>query len=154
MLPFLRLMVLAGTLGLLAFSGALLAQSQQYDGSDGSVYTIRYFAIPSTAIAREIAREYAITPSRSTGLLQVSVDRTSTDGTVKKVAAFVRGGVRDDQSESRSLEFQRVRVGEDLSNMAPFWFSAGKPYTFDLEIQADPNGSPFQLRFVQTLYGD
>lgn len=139
---------------LLATMSMAFETQQEFTGSDGVRYEVHYIAIPTTLLEPEIAATYQLVRSKSTGLLNVSVNRVEPDGKRRAIPAFVRGDVVNDVQQRRALEFQRITEGDAVYAIAPFWYSAGQIYTFDLEIQADPEQGPFRLRFTQALYPD
>ncbi len=117
-------------------------------------YEIHYMAIPSTFLQPEIASTHDINRSRSTGVLNIAVQQRQADGTTRAVPAFVRGSISNDVQQRRELEFTQVTEGQAVYAIAPFWYSSGQTYVFQLEVQADPEQGPFPLRFSQAMYAE
>ncbi|MBK8970827.1 MAG: DUF4426 domain-containing protein [Hahellaceae bacterium] len=139
---------------LLLVSTLALAPAQAEQKVDYGDYEIHYIAVPTTLLEPEIAKAYGLERSKSTGMLNVSVLKKQPDGSTRAVGAFVRGKLTNDVQQERELEFTRVAEGEAIYSIAPFWYSQGQPYTFQLEVQADPEKGAFPVRFSQTLYPD
>jgi hypothetical protein len=121
---------------------------------DFGPYEVHYIALPTTVLQPEIAKQFGLVRSKTTGFLNVSVIKNLPDGTKKSVTAFIRGSIRNLLQQQRALEFSRVSEGQSIYQIANFWYSQGELMTFKLEIQADPQLAPFSMKFNQALYPD
>ncbi len=145
-----RLNKLLLSLALLLTAAFVGAEQMQAFGD----YEVHYIALPTTVLSAEVAKQYKISRSKSSGFLNISVLKKQPDGTTRAVSAFVRGSFRNMVQQQRQLEFSRISEGEAVYQVAQFWYSQGENMIFELEIQADPNQGPFDLRFTQALYPD
>ena len=128
----------------------IFAEQKQVFGD----YEIHYIALPTTVLEPEIAKQYQLVRSKSTGFLNISVLKTQEDGSKKAVSAFIKGSIKNLVQQKRELEFSRINEGSAIYQLANFWYSQGEMMTFDLEVQADPNQGPMHIRFSQALYPD
>lgn len=140
---------LAGLI-LLFMGSQIRAEQKQVYGN----YEVHYIALPTTVLSPEIAKAYRLPVSKSAGFVNISVLKVKDDGSKQAVHAYVKGDIRNDVQQVRPLEFQKITEQQSVYAIAPFWYSEGQPYEFRLQIQADPEKGPFNLRFTQTLYPD
>jgi len=138
------------TLGLFLTANLAVAEQKQEFGD----YEVHYIALPTTVLSTEVAKQYKLARSKSTGFLNISVLKKQPDGSTRAVSAFVRGSTRNMVQQQRQLEFARISEGDAVYQIAQFWYSQGENMIFELEVQADPNQGPFSLRFTQALYPD
>ena len=138
------------TLSLL-FTACLAAAEQKQEFGD---YEVHYIALPTTVLSAEVAKQYQLARSKSTGFLNISVLKKQPDGSTRAISAFIRGSIRNMVQQQRQLEFSRISEGDAVYQIAQFWYSQGENMIFELEVQADPNQGPFSLRFTQALYPD
>jgi len=153
--PFLALqkvtvVLLILVFGLLLSSTKAIAEQKQEFGR----YEIHYMALPTTVLQPEIAKQFGLVRSKTSGFMNISVIENLADGTKKPVAAFIKGTIRNSVQQQRQLEFSRIYEGQSLYQIANFWYSQGEIMTFNLEIMADPNDKPITMKFSQALFPD
>lgn len=134
---------------LLAMTPVRAEQKQEFGD-----YEVHYIALPTTVLQPEIAKQFGLVRSKTSGFLNISIFKNLPDGQKQPVAAFIRGKIKNLQQQQRNLEFTRINEGKHVYQVANFWYSQGELMTFTLDIQADPNAAPFAMKFSQALYPD
>ncbi|GAA4875519.1 DUF4426 domain-containing protein [Ferrimonas pelagia] len=141
-------------MSLLIASLFLLAPASAEQKLQVGDYAIHYVSFGSTFLTPQIAKNYGITRSRYTGLVNVSVIDTSqpTDET-HAVPVAISGTARNLLGSSKTLEFKEIREGDAIYYIAELSHSNEETFTFNIELS---NGSDLntKLRFEQKFYVD
>lgn len=117
-------------------------------------YRIHYSAFNSTHLLPAIAQHYGIQRSRQRGVLNITVQRKRSDGSVVSVQSPLSGSVRHLSGTIRPLEFNLAREGDTLYYLAEFFISEGEKLYFDIKAHPNPQHTPISIRFEQTFYTD
>ncbi|XOZ32208.1 DUF4426 domain-containing protein [Halomonadaceae bacterium KBTZ08] len=134
----------------LASGSALGSESPaEFDG-----YEVHYAALPSTFLDAETARQYDLTRSRSVGLLNVSVHRTTGEEAPKPITAQVQGTITNEARQVKELSFRRVQEEDAIYYLAQFRYREGKTVTFELEAAPLGDSETLPVRFSRELYHD
>ena len=133
---------------LLLMAAACLAAPQDVAAHG---YTLHYNALPSATLSEEMARQHGILRSRGTGVLIVSVQAESEEGSVP---AHVEAQAIDGHSQPVDISWRTVRVGEYISYLGTFRVRDGESIRFSLS--ATPRGSDVTLSeyFRQSFAAD
>lgn len=123
-------------------------QIQTYDN-----YDIHYSVFNTSFLTPEIAKSYGITRSKNQALVNIAVIRKNSDGTREGVSAIIKGTVRD-LIHSNDLDFFPVREENAIYYLSPLRISDKQDVYFDIEVQTDPNRSPYKVKFKKKLYVD
>ncbi|MFT6915181.1 MAG: hypothetical protein ACJAWL_001484 [Motiliproteus sp.] len=135
-------------LALVLFSG--LASAEQFKALDH--YQVHYNAVNSTFLTAEVAKNYSITRSKVSGLVNIAVLDTRHQNAA--VTARVTGTFTNLIGQVQNLEFVQVREGKAIYYISEFRFTDDEILSFDLQIQPDPNQPAYPLTFKQHFYVD
>ena len=95
-----------------------------------------------------------ITRSKYRALVNVSVLKFEEDGSKTPVTAIVNGQVANLLGQAQQMEFQKIDEGNALYYIGSFRFTEEERLKISLEVQPDPNESPYNIEFEQTFYTD
>lgn len=110
-------------------------------------YTVHYNALPSTQIAPEVARQYAITRSANRALLNVAVRRGEA-----AVAARITGAATNLAGQRQELALREVREGEAIYYLAEPRTANQDTLAFELAVVPDGTTAPIVIRFRQEFF--
>lgn len=128
---------------LLAAAGAVHAESSLRQGD----YVVHYSAVPSTQIAPEVARQYAITRSANRALLNIAVRRGDA-----AVPAKVTGAATNLAGQREDLAVREVREGDAIYYLAEPRVANQDTLAFDLGVQPEGVAAPIVVRFRQEFF--
>lgn len=134
----------------LLLSTTALAEQMISDGR----YEIHYNAFNSSFITPEVAQLNNITRSKYRALVNVSVLKFEEDGGKTPVTAIVNGQAANLLGQAQQMEFQKIDEGNALYYIGSFRFTEEERLKISLEVQPDPNESPYNIEFEQTFYTD
>lgn len=117
-------------------------------------YEVHYNAFNSTFLQPSVAQSYGIQRGKTRGLLNISVLEKQSDGTTKPVVAVVSGKATNLTSQVQPLEFRQIRETGALYYIAEYAFADNQILRFNLQVQADPNSTPADIKFEQRFYVD
>ncbi|KAA8981220.1 DUF4426 domain-containing protein [Halospina sp. K52047b] len=117
-------------------------------------YRVHYSVIPSTFLEKKVAREYDLTRSRSVGLLNVAVHKTSGDDAPKPITAQIKGTFTNEARQTKELSFRRVQEGDAVYYLAQFQYRQGELLIFELEPAPYGDSTTLPVRFSRELYDD
>lgn len=121
----------------------------EFDG-----YQIHYAALPSTFLDPETARQYDLTRSRAVGFLNVSVHRTSEEGSPKPITAQIQGQTINQAQQVKELSFKRVQEDDAIYYLAQFRYRQGETLVFEFEAAPYGDSETMPVRFSRELYHD
>ena len=130
-------------LALCLFAGGAAAQNSLTRGD----IEVHYNAVPTTVLAPEVARQYAITRSANRALLNIAVLRAG-----RAVAAKVSGAATNLSGQRQELALREVREGEAIYYLAEPRVADRETLDFDLSVL--PEGSPeaIPVKFRQEFF--
>jgi hypothetical protein len=134
----------------LLLSTTALAEQMISDGR----YEIHYNAFNSSFITPEVAQLNNITRSKYRALVNVSVLKFEEDGSKTPVTAIVNGQAANLLGQAQQMEFQKIDEGNALYYIGSFRFTEEERLKISLEVQPDPDESPYNIEFEQTFYAD
>lgn len=135
-------------LAALATLACLSAQAQ--NRAEYAPYTIYYNAFDSGFLTEDIARQYGVVRSKSRGVLTVNVLRNG-----KPVSARVEAWIKDADGEPVDVSVRRQAQGQSTDFISTF--RVEPPQTLNFTLYVSPSGhdgSPMQIGFTQTFFGD
>ncbi|MGM0450201.1 MAG: DUF4426 domain-containing protein [Pseudomonadota bacterium] len=134
----------------LAAAPALGSESPaEFDG-----YEVHYAALPSTFLDAETARQYDLTRSRSVGILNVSVHRTSGEDAPEPITVQLQGQTTNEAQQVKDLSFKRVQEDDAIYYLAQFRYSEGETLVFEFEAAPHGDSETLPVRFSRELYHD
>jgi hypothetical protein len=135
--------------GLLAAQGAW-AQSPAVSGD----YTIYYNAITAGTLEPEIAKLYGIQRNPLTGLLNVTVVKSTPDGTRQNAPARVEATATSGDMPASPIPMREIRVGDGVSYVGQF--PIANKQTVDFALQVTPPGAaePTSIELQQQFFTD
>jgi len=110
-------------------------------------YEVHYSAIPSTSLAPEVARQYAITRSDNRALLNIAVRR---DG--RALAAAVTGSATNLTGQRQALAVRQVREGDAIYYLAEPRVAARETLDFDLSVVPEGSSASIPVKFRQEFF--
>lgn len=110
-------------------------------------YVVHYNAIPSTTIAPEVARQYAITRSANRALLNVAVLRQG-----RPVAAKLTGSATNLAGQRQDLAVREVREGEAIYYLAEPRVGDHETLAFEIDVLPEGAQEPIVIRFRQEFF--
>lgn len=139
---------LAAALALISTSAAspVAAQNSQVFGNT----TVHYNAIPTLALGEAMARRYAITRSSRTGLLNIAVQKTRSDGSTEALPASVSGDAVNLTGQRTPIAFREI-PGDEVSYIGVFDAKGPDTYTFSLSIRPHDAAQALTVRFNQNF---
>jgi hypothetical protein len=145
---------LLALLMLLFTSPFATAQSTAQSPLETDDYIVHYSAFNSTHLLPEIAKLYGIQRSRQRAVLNITVQRKRSDGSVVSVQSPLSGQIRHLAGTVRPLSFNLAREGQTLYYLAEFLISDGEKLLFDIKATPHPDKPTLNIRFEQTFYTD
>jgi len=143
-------LLLGGALVFSISAGNVLAEQKVTDGR----YEIHYNAFNSSFLTPEVAELNNITRSKYRALVNVSVLKRGSDGVSVPVTAIVSGSAANLLGQAQQMEFQKIDEGDALYYIGSFRFTEEERLKISLEVQPDPDESPYNIEFEQTFYAD
>lgn len=140
-------------MAVLALPALAIAQQGQRAHNDGD-YSIHYNALPTTALAADVAGAYGIVRSSSRGLVNVAVlrRRPGQDEPVA-VAATVTGSVRNLLGQQNPLPMREVREQDAIYYLGEFRIRGEERLRFDLQVTPEGAGRAIPVRFEHDFIG-
>ena len=123
------------------------AQNSQRAGD----LVLHYSAIPSTTLAPEIARQYAITRSANRALVNIAIRRGPPGEPGEAVAARVSVAVTNASGQRDTLRVREVREGDAIYYLAEARFAGNEKLAFEVEAVPE-GGAPMRASFRQEFF--
>jgi hypothetical protein len=121
---------------------------------DFGAYRVRYSAIPTDQLLPDIARTYAIVRSRQRGLLNIAVQRNTTDGTTQPTRATLDGTATSLSGQSVRLKFREISEDGSVYYISEFPVSAPDTYRFTINVTPESATSAHVLKFSQDFVAE
>ena len=115
-------------------------------------FTVHYSAIPSTTLAPEVARQYAITRSAGRALLNLAVLKRAADGEPRAVTARISGAATNPNGQRQTLALREVREGDAIYYLAEPRIAARDTLDFELAVVPEGASSAIEVRFRQEFF--
>jgi hypothetical protein len=133
---------------LAALLASLLAFAAHAESSvERGDYVVHYSAVPSIAIAPEVARQYAITRSANRALLNIAVLHRGQAATAK-----ISGSATNLAGQRQQLALREVREGEAIYYLAEPGTADHETLAFELQVLPDGTQEAIVIRFRQEFF--
>jgi hypothetical protein len=113
---------------------------------------VHYSAIPSTTLAPEVARQYAITRSAGRALLNIAVLKRGADAEPRAITARISGAATNPNGQRQTLALREVREGDAIYYLAEPRIAARDTLDFELSVIPDGATAPIEVRFRQEFF--
>ena len=110
-------------------------------------YVIHYSPFNSTFVTPRIAKSYALTRDKRTGLVNIAVHYKG-----KPVKAQVKGEAANLLQQKEPLTFRLIEEGEAVYYLAPFRFINEELLQFTVTVTPEQGGGPMTVRFSRAFY--
>jgi hypothetical protein len=137
------------TFTLLLSSCLLNAEQKQSFGQ----LDVHYSVVNSTFISAEVAQIYNIVRGRDRALINISIRKNLEDGSNIAQRSVVTGHSSDLMRET-PLKFLEIVEQDAIYYIAEVKFYNEEIRHFTINVQADREKMPLQLKFTKTLYRD
>lgn len=117
-------------------------------------YNIHYSAFGSTVLKPEISSHYQLVRSRFQGVINIAVMDKGTGDKSKAHTAIVSGTTRNLLGQRQKVSFKEIREGDAIYYLGSFRFNNEEVLTFEVNVQPDPNKSPYKVKFQKKFYAD
>jgi hypothetical protein len=108
----------------------------------------------STFVTPSVAQTYQLTRARDRSLVNISITRTSDEGTRLGLPALIKGTASNLIQQQRSLTFREIDEGNAVYYIAPLRHSNEEVMNFAIDVQPQGEEKSFQVRFTRTLHVD
>lgn len=112
-------------------------------------YKVYYSAFNSDFIQPEVAKQYGLSRSRTTGLVNITVLDSKTE---KATVANLSGTATNLLGQTKTLAFKEIREANALYYIAQFNFSNNERFNFKLNIRTPGEQTEKSFNFVHTMY--
>ena len=116
-------------------------------------YEVHYNAFNSTFIQPDVAQKLNIPRSKRRALINVSVLKVEGDKKTP-VRALLNGRTRNLMQQTQEMTFRKVDEGTAIYYIGQFGFTDDQVMRIALEVQPDPNQTPFKVEFEQKFYAE
>lgn len=113
---------------------------------------VHYSAIPSTTLAPEVARRYAITRSAGRALLNIAVMQRSPGAEPRAITAGITGSATNPNGQRQTLALREVREGDAIYYLAEPRIAARDTLDFELSVVPEGATGPIEVRFRQEFF--
>lgn len=110
-------------------------------------YEVHYNALPTTTLAPQVARQYAITRSANRVLLNIAVLHEG-----RNVAAKVAGAATNLSGQQQELALREVREGEAIYYLAEPRAADRETLDFDLIVVPEGGAEAIPVKFRQEFF--
>lgn len=117
-------------------------------------YLVHYAAMPTMAIAPEVARQFGVTRARGSILLLLNAQRLDADGRTLPVPASASGTARSLTGHEQRLALRTVSQGGVHDVIAEARALDGEFLVFDLSVQIQGAPRPLSVRFKQQFFDE
>jgi hypothetical protein len=138
-----------------SISHAQTNQTQRIENSQSfGDYTVHFTVFNSTFVTPSVAQTYQLTRARDRSLVNISITRTSDEGTSLGLPAIIKGTASNLIQQQRSLTFREIDEGNAVYYIAPLRHSNEEVMNFAIDVQPQGEEKSFQVRFTRTLHVD
>ncbi len=111
-------------------------------------YVIHYSPFNSTFVTPQVAKSYALTRDKRTGLVNIAVHYKG-----KPIKAAIKGEAANLLQQKEALSFRLIDEGEAVYYLAPFRFTNEELLRFTVTVTPEQgDGGPMTVRFSRTFY--
>ena len=132
--------------------GSLSAQTDI--SQDFGEYRVYYSVFNSSFITPEVADLYGLTRGSNRAMVNISLVKTSEEGTSFGLPAQINGNAQNLLMQSTPLRFVEIDEGDATYYLASFTFDDQDPLHFTINVGHDGVRVPYQVKFTRTLYRD
>ncbi|MCK5894543.1 MAG: DUF4426 domain-containing protein [Endozoicomonadaceae bacterium] len=110
-------------------------------------YVIHYSSFNSTFVTPDVAKIYALTRDKRTGLVNIAVHYKG-----KPIPAQLEGETANLLQQKEALTFRLIDEEEAIYYLAPFHFINEEVLHVTVTVTPEQGGSPMTVRFSRTFY--
>ena len=134
-------------LALLAFT------ANANNGYNFDEYVVYYNAFTADNLPAEMAKNYAITRSKSRAVLNISVQKKAVPGKMAvPVNAQVKVTLKNFVGQQKELTLRQIKEGDAIYYISEFRVSHKELITFTIEALPEGTDKPLEFSFKQQFY--
>lgn len=133
----------------LFFSVMVSAEEKRVDE-----YIIYYNAFNSSFLQPEVAKNYKIPRTGTTGVLNVSIHKANDENRPDAISANVQGRARNQISQYEDLAFREIKEGNAIYYLADFQFRPQEEIDLKFTIRIPGRSEPIEIELDKKFYKD
>lgn len=143
-----RLMKALALLAMMTSLPAIAQQAQEFGD-----YVIHYSAMNTSLLTPEVAKAYGIRRSDSRGMINISVLKSTGEGSSTAVNAAVTASGRNLTGQTRTVDMREIDDGDGaIYYIGELSVRNMETFDFTLEVTPEGNSKPYTVRFRQQFY--
>ena len=136
---------------LLAMMTSLPAIAQQ--AQEFGDYVIHYSAMNTSLLTPEVAKAYGIRRSDSRGMINISVLKSTGEGSSTAVSAAVTASGRNLTGQTRTVDMREIDDGDGaIYYIGELSVRNMETFDFTVEVTPEGNSKPYTVKFRQQFY--
>lgn len=117
-------------------------------------YSLHFNTFESAFLKPEIAKQYGLTRSKSSALLNVAITTQAKGEMPKSHPAIVSGTLTNLIGQTVQLSFQTIEEGDATYYIAPFTKTDDEILKFHIEAKVNADAEPMMVNFQRHFYVD
>ena len=143
-----RLMKALVLLAMMASLPAIAQQAQEFGD-----YVIHYSAMNTSLLTPEVAKAYGIRRSDSRGMINISVLKSTGEGSSTAVSAAVTASGRNLTGQTRTVDMREIDDGDGaIYYIGELSVRNMETFDFTVEVTPEGNSKPYTVKFRQQFY--